>query len=61
MESWFSTLKRECAHAKAEFTSRSAARRAIIDYIETFYNRTRLHSTTGYRSPVQFEAEAYVN
>lgn len=61
MESWFSTLKRECANAKEEFTSRSAARLEIFDYIETFYNRTRLHSTLGYRSPVQFEAMAYIN
>jgi putative transposase len=30
-------------------------RTAIFDYIETFYNRTRLHSALGYRSPQQFE------
>ncbi len=37
------------------FTTRAEARTAIFDYIETFYNRTRLHSALGYRSPLQFE------
>lgn len=33
-----------------------AARTAIFNYIETFYNRTRLHSSLAYRSPIQFES-----
>ena len=61
MESWFSTLKRECANAKEEFTSWSAAKLEIFEYIETLYIRTRLHSTLGYRSPVQIEAMAHTN
>ncbi|MCF6768457.1 IS3 family transposase, partial [Thiotrichales bacterium 19S11-10] len=28
---------------------------AIFDYIEIFYNRQRLHSTLGYKSPVEYE------
>ena len=54
MESFWATLKSECA--TAIFATRQLARNAIFDYIFTFYNRTRLHSSLGYRSPHQFEA-----
>jgi putative transposase len=52
MESFWSTLKTElhCLWSK-----RSEAIQAIFDYIETFYNRKRLHSALGYKSPVDFE------
>ena len=33
------------------------ARTAIFDYIETFYNRTRLHSSLAYTSPINFESK----
>ncbi len=61
-ESFFSTLKRELLH-KHRWPTRAAARAAIFEYIECFYNRTRLHSTNGMLSPEQFEkmhAEATV-
>jgi hypothetical protein len=32
------------------------ARTGIFHYIETFYNRTRLHSSLAYRSPIAFES-----
>ena len=35
---------------------RAAARAAVFEYVEVFYNRQRLHSTLGYRSPVEYEA-----
>ena len=35
----------------------SQARTAIFDYIETFYNRTRLHSSLDYQSPINFESK----
>jgi transposase InsO family protein len=54
MESFWATLKAECA--TAVFATREIARNTIFDYIFTFYNRTRLHSALGYRSPQQFEA-----
>ena len=33
------------------------ARASIFEYIEVFYNRKRLHSTLGYKSPEAFEAD----
>jgi putative transposase len=53
IESFFSTLKAECADR--QFVSRAAARTAIFEFIEVWYNRQRLHSTLGYLSPVDFE------
>jgi len=54
MESFWSTLKAELVY-RYKFETRADARRAIFDYIETFYNRRRLHSSVGYKSPVDFE------
>ncbi len=53
MESFFATLKGECA--TKPFQTRSEARLSIFEYIEIWYNRQRLHSTLGYLSPVDFE------
>lgn len=54
-ESFFATLKRELVN-RCDFADHAQARRAIFEYIEVFYNRQRLHSTLGYLSPEQFEA-----
>jgi len=54
VESFFSTLKTECLHRHTP-TSRRETKALAFDYIETFYNRTRLHSALGYKSPVDFE------
>ncbi len=56
MESFWSTLKGEL-NINEPFKSRQAARLAIFDYIETFYNRIRLHSAIGYQAPENFEIE----
>ncbi len=56
-ESFFATLKTECADKP--FPTRAAARTAIFDYIEVFYNRQRLHSSLGYLSPADFEQRFY--
>jgi transposase InsO family protein len=55
-ESFFGNLKNELVH-HCDFASREAARAAIFDYIEVFYNRMRRHQTLGYISPAQFEAQ----
>jgi putative transposase len=39
------------------FEDREAARTAVFEYVELFYNRVRMHSALGYRSPVQAEWE----
>ncbi len=52
VESFFSSLKFELGD---RFSSRAAARVALFDYIEVFYNRRRLHSSLDYQSPVEFE------
>lgn len=52
-ESFFATLKIELGNT---FSSREAARLALIDYIEIFYNRQRRHTSIGGLTPVQAEA-----
>jgi transposase InsO family protein len=54
MESFFSTLRAELTDLE-RFATRQAARTAVFEYIEVFYNRQRLHSSLGYRSPLAFE------
>jgi putative transposase len=55
-ESFVSTLKAEMV-SNLESPTRQAARTAIFDYLETFYNTRRLHSALGYRSPADFEED----
>jgi transposase InsO family protein len=52
-ESFFGALKNEMYYQQS-FPDRARARFAVADYIEVFYNRRRLHSALGYRTP--FEA-----
>jgi putative transposase len=54
IESFWSTLKIECTDRQS-FATRAQAELAIFDYIETFYNPVRLHSSLGFRSPRDFE------
>jgi transposase InsO family protein len=54
MESFFSTVRAELTDLE-RFPTRRAARTAVFDFIEVFYNRQRLHSSLGFRSPLAFE------
>ncbi len=56
IESFWSSLKYELVYHQ-RFATRAQARTAIFDYIETFYNRIRLHSSLAYRSPTNFESQ----
>jgi transposase InsO family protein len=38
---------------RTSFATRARARFAVADYIEVFYNRQRLHSALGYRTPAE--------
>jgi transposase InsO family protein len=56
MESFFSTLRAELTDLE-RFATRQAARTAVFDFLEVFYNRQRLHSSLGYRSPLAYETD----
>ena len=55
MESFFAALKTEAVHP-TQFRTRAEARAAVFDSIEVFYNRQRLHSALGYRTPAEVRA-----
>ncbi len=56
-ETFFATLKKELIYRRS-WPEREELRREVFDYIETFYNPVRRHSTLGMLSPVNYEAEA---
>ena len=55
MESFWSTFKTDTGLDEIVLASRREAELAVFDYIETFYNPRRRHSSLGYLSPVAFE------
>jgi transposase InsO family protein len=54
MESFFHTLKADVIHGHT-FDAPPQLHGALRRYIDGFYNRRRLHSSLGYRSPVDYE------
>jgi len=55
-ESFFATLKTELLYRQS-WPTRTAARLAVFEFIEVFYNRCRLHSTLGYCPPAEYETQ----
>ena len=56
MESFWATLKKETDISRV-YHSKEEARSVIFSYVEEFYNRVRLHSALGYRSPAEYEQQ----
>lgn len=54
-ESWFAILKKELGDT---FESEAQAKRQLFDFIEAYYNRSRLHSSLGMMTPAEFEHRA---
>ena len=52
MEGFFGSLKTEHVHL-VRFRSRAEAKAAVFEYLEVWYNRQRLHSGLGYRTPAE--------
>ncbi|RYF45870.1 MAG: hypothetical protein EOO27_40540 [Comamonadaceae bacterium] len=55
MESFFKTLKVERIY-QVRYDTRAQARLDIVDWIEGWYNRQRLHSANGFLPPVTWES-----
>jgi len=58
IESYHATIEKDLLRRRS-LRTRQEARTAVFDSIETFYNRERLHSTLGYRSPEELERDHY--
>lgn len=56
MERFFWSLKHEWTKHEA-FENLDGAHWSVFKYIETFYNRVRIHQALGYKTPEQYEAE----
>ncbi len=54
IESFHATLKKEEIH-RTEYSDFEKARRALFQYIEGWYNRSRVHSTLNYLTPQEAE------
>lgn len=53
-ESLNATLKKECVHLY-QFSTHKEAKLHIFEYIETWYNKNRLHSSLDYLTPIEVE------
>ena len=53
-ESFFATIKKELIHVRP-WPTIDKLRTAVFEYIESYYNRRRRHSTIGYDTPIEYE------
>jgi putative transposase len=53
-ESWFATLKTELIY-RHTWPTMAKLRTAVFEFTEIFYNRQRIHTTLGYRTPAAYE------
>jgi putative transposase len=60
LESFHATIKKDLIHRRA-WPTKTEARTAVFEYIETFYNRRRRHSRLGMLSPLEFENRTLAN
>lgn len=58
-ETFFASLKKDKLYGH-KYKTRAAARMAIVEYIELFYNPRRLHSTLEYKSPREYKKDYYI-
>lgn len=54
VESFFSQMKKELEHIT--FETKAEAKIEILEFINSWYNKKRIHSSIGYLSPMDFEA-----
>lgn len=57
MESFWSSLKTELHDERLDRLPKADVQQVVFEYIESYYNRTRLHSSLNYQSPVEFEQQ----
>jgi putative transposase len=58
-ESFFATIKRELIDTRS-WPTKAGLHRHVFECIEGWYNTRRLHSSLGYLSPVQYEAQHHI-
>ena len=54
-------LKSEWIYGNEMFSTRKDAEKAVLEYIEVFYNRERLYQALGYCTPMEFEQGHYLH
>ena len=59
VESWFSSLKKEWIY-RHQFSTKEELRGLVFEYIETWYNPKRKHSSLGYLSPRDYKAKQLI-
>jgi len=56
IESFHASLKKEEIYQQASYATFEVAKLALFEYIEGWYNRKRIHSKIGYKTPQEFES-----